>query len=77
MRLSGNSDALLSGLGRYGAILIGCFPERLRGVLIALPPRPLHRGVRVRRRVGIDQRRGMEYCRRHSSKAINVLVIGN
>ena len=29
MRLSGNSYALLSGLGRYGAILIGCFPERV------------------------------------------------
>ena len=28
IRLTGNSDALLSGLGRYGAILIGCFPER-------------------------------------------------
>ena len=35
MRLSGNSDALLSGLGRYGAILIGCFPERSRNLLLA------------------------------------------
>ena len=33
MRLSGNSDAFSLGLGRYGAILIGCFLERDRIVI--------------------------------------------